>query len=83
MNQEDLRMLQKGQRFRPFYIDLVDGGRLMVRDPDFIFLPPKSRAVHVTDGEGHTSIVNVTIIVKCGYIDELADTPPRSNGENN
>ena len=70
MTNDDVRRLLHSKPFKPFIITLVDGREFQVHHPDFVWLPPKNfRVMHVTDGEGHETIVNTTIVVSLQRFD--------------
>ena len=38
--------------FHPFTIHTADGEKVYVKSPEFVWLPPKSRTLHVVTGRG-------------------------------
>jgi hypothetical protein len=47
MKVDDIRKLLHAEPFRPFFVHLADGGRLLVKHPDFVALAPSGREMLV------------------------------------
>ena len=47
MKADDIRKLLHAEPFRPFYIHAADGGRLLVKHPDFVALSASGREMIV------------------------------------
>jgi hypothetical protein len=45
MTIENLRAVASASPFQPFKIHLADGRNVMVRSPEFLFIPPGGRTV--------------------------------------
>ncbi len=47
MKADEIRRLLHAQPFRPFFIHVADGGRLLVKHEDFVALSPSGREILV------------------------------------
>ncbi|HXP63161.1 MAG TPA: hypothetical protein VN829_21850 [Dongiaceae bacterium] len=47
MKADDIRELLHAEPFRPFFVHVADGGRLLVKHPDFVALSGSGRKMHV------------------------------------
>lgn len=66
MKVEEIRKLIYAEPFRPFYIHIADGGRLLVKHPDYIALSPVGRSFMVYTGEkpGDFEIVDTAVVTR-------------------
>ena len=63
---EEIRELQRAERFEPYTVVTSDGKELFVRHPDYLFITPGNETVYIYSTETEREIVavpNITRIV--------------------
>ena len=66
MISEEIRTLQRAEKFEPYTVVTGDGKELYVRHPDYLFITPSNETVYVYANETERQIVavpNITRIV--------------------
>ncbi len=76
MTAEQLRKVHRTQPFRPFTLKLADGNKLHVPHPEFMWLLPGGRTVHVATGDDSFEIVDLLLVASL----EVRDGAPREGG---
>jgi hypothetical protein len=82
MTQEEVRDVARRQPFRPFRLTLTTGANYDIRHPDLIMVGRRSAVIGITNeptGTAYDRTLQVGLLHIVG-IEELASSPPSSNG---
>lgn len=64
MVSDHIRQALKTQPFQPFELNLADGRRLLLKHPEFLYVPPRNeRTVFFTHEDGNVEVVDALLIV--------------------
>ena len=66
MKADEIRKLLHVQPFRPFFIHVADGGRLLVKHEDFVALSPSGREmlVYRHDKADEYQVVDILLVTR-------------------
>ena len=64
MKINEIRNLLHAQPFRPFLIQIADGGRIPVKHMDFVALAPTGREMFIYQPDGSWQIVDVPLVTR-------------------
>lgn len=64
MKIEKIREALHTQPFRPFWIHLADGGRLLVEHEDFVAVAPSGRELVVFQADDSHQVVDVPLVTR-------------------
>jgi hypothetical protein len=64
MKFDKIRETLHAKPFRPFWIHLADGGRLLVQQEDFVALDPAGREMIVYQTDSSHQIVDVLLVTR-------------------
>ncbi len=62
MTVEQLRRVHEARPFRPFTLQLADGDRIRVPHPEFLWLMPSGRTLHVALAGDDFKIVDLLLV---------------------
>ena len=64
MAPDQVRHLLKAQPFSPFAVRMADGNEFFVKHPDFAFLAPTGRSLHVYQPDMSYSVLDVLLMTE-------------------
>jgi len=67
MTIEELRNAHLAQPFRPFTLELADGQKIPVPDPEFMTSAPKNRSIAVATPDGTHKIIDLLMVVAIDF----------------
>jgi hypothetical protein len=76
MHKEELQKLLRDRPFRPFRVFTTDGTAILIWHPDFAYLSPGGRTLHVYQRDGEYDMLDVALLPRFAF-----DALPEDNYE--